>query len=88
MLPKLSRPTSVAALNAHLADCGTLLWNGPLGAFEIDPFLQNATEVIYENDDAFYLPTRGFRGVRAPGPLIRIYAVENQPARSPTEPVE
>jgi len=57
-------------------------------AFEIDPFLENATEVIYENDDAFYLPTRGFRGVRAPGPLIRIYAVENQPARSPTEPVE
>jgi phosphoglycerate kinase len=22
----------------HLADCGTLLWNGPLGAFEVPPF--------------------------------------------------
>ena len=29
---------SVAALNVHLADCGTLLWNGPLGAFEVPPF--------------------------------------------------
>lgn len=31
-------PESVAALNAHLADCRTLLWNGPLGAFEVAPF--------------------------------------------------
>jgi phosphoglycerate kinase len=31
-------PDSVAALNAHLGDCGTLLWNGPLGAFEVPPF--------------------------------------------------
>jgi phosphoglycerate kinase len=29
---------SVAALNAHLGGCGTLLWNGPLGAFEVPPF--------------------------------------------------
>ncbi|MHA1109183.1 MAG: phosphoglycerate kinase [Alphaproteobacteria bacterium] len=26
------------SLAAHLADCRTLLWNGPLGAFEIPPF--------------------------------------------------
>ena len=31
-------PESIAALNAHLADCRTLLWNGPLGAFEVAPF--------------------------------------------------
>lgn len=31
-------PESVAALNARLADCKTLLWNGPLGAFEVPPF--------------------------------------------------
>ncbi len=31
-------PDSVTALNMHLADCGTLLWNGPLGAFEVPPF--------------------------------------------------
>ena len=31
-------PASSAALNQHLANCGTLLWNGPLGAFEVTPF--------------------------------------------------
>ncbi len=31
-------PDSVAALNRHLTECGTLLWNGPLGAFEVSPF--------------------------------------------------
>ncbi|MBL8675227.1 MAG: phosphoglycerate kinase [Rhodospirillales bacterium] len=31
-------PASIAALNAALAECATLVWNGPLGAFEIPPF--------------------------------------------------
>jgi phosphoglycerate kinase len=31
-------PASVAHLIGVLAGCRTLLWNGPLGAFEIDPF--------------------------------------------------
>jgi phosphoglycerate kinase len=31
-------PKSEAAIIAALGDCKTLLWNGPLGAFEIDPF--------------------------------------------------
>jgi phosphoglycerate kinase len=31
-------PKSVAHLTEVLASCHTLLWNGPLGAFEIDPF--------------------------------------------------
>jgi len=31
-------PESTAALNQHLEGCGTLLWNGPLGAFEVSPF--------------------------------------------------
>jgi phosphoglycerate kinase len=31
-------PASAASLNARLEDCRTLLWNGPLGAFEISPF--------------------------------------------------
>ena len=31
-------PRSVADLNRHLAAAKTLLWNGPLGAFEIAPF--------------------------------------------------
>lgn len=31
-------PETVKALSRKLADCKTLLWNGPLGAFEIEPF--------------------------------------------------
>ncbi|MBM3621240.1 MAG: phosphoglycerate kinase [Alphaproteobacteria bacterium] len=31
-------PKSVAALKAELAQCATLVWNGPLGAFEVAPF--------------------------------------------------
>ena len=31
-------PESSAAMNQHLANCSTLLWNGPLGAFEVTPF--------------------------------------------------
>jgi phosphoglycerate kinase len=31
-------PKSVAAIEAVFAQCKTLIWNGPLGAFEIEPF--------------------------------------------------
>ena len=31
-------PKSVAAIEAVFAQCRTLIWNGPLGAFEIEPF--------------------------------------------------
>ncbi|WP_160122623.1 phosphoglycerate kinase [Rhodovarius lipocyclicus] len=31
-------PASVAAVIAKLASCRTLVWNGPFGAFEIEPF--------------------------------------------------
>ncbi len=31
-------PATVKALNAKIATCRTLLWNGPMGAFEIEPF--------------------------------------------------
>jgi phosphoglycerate kinase len=31
-------PQTVAALRALFASCKTLIWNGPLGAFEIEPF--------------------------------------------------
>ncbi len=31
-------PESVAELIARLGDCRTILWNGPLGAFEVAPF--------------------------------------------------
>ena len=31
-------PETVAALSALFATCKTLIWNGPLGAFEMEPF--------------------------------------------------
>ncbi len=31
-------PKTVAALGARLAECKTLIWNGPFGAFETPPF--------------------------------------------------
>lgn len=31
-------PATVAALEAAMQTCRTLIWNGPLGAFEIEPF--------------------------------------------------
>jgi phosphoglycerate kinase len=41
-------PDSVAELNAKLANCKTLLWNGPLGAFEISPFDAGTVAVARE----------------------------------------
>jgi hypothetical protein len=53
---------------------------------EFDPFLENAEEAIFEKDDAFYVPSRGYEVVRAPGPLIRIYAVATrEPQTGPIE---
>ena len=31
-------PATLADLKLRLATCRTLLWNGPLGAFEVEPF--------------------------------------------------
>jgi phosphoglycerate kinase len=31
-------PASIAKMTEHLRECRTLLWNGPMGAFEIAPF--------------------------------------------------
>ena len=38
-------PESIEVIRAKLADARTLLWNGPLGAFEIEPFDQGTTAV-------------------------------------------
>ena len=41
-------PKSVAELAQTLAECRTLVWNGPLGAFEIPPFDAGTTGVARE----------------------------------------
>jgi phosphoglycerate kinase len=38
-------PKSVAAVEEALAGCKTLLWNGPMGAFEVAPFDQGTNAV-------------------------------------------
>jgi phosphoglycerate kinase len=41
-------PGSAQALCDRLAECRTLLWNGPLGAFEIKPFDAGTNAVARE----------------------------------------
>ncbi len=41
-------PASVADICARLAGCHTALWNGPLGAFEVDPFGKGTVAVARE----------------------------------------
>jgi phosphoglycerate kinase len=41
-------PESVRLIRDRLAGCGTVVWNGPLGAFEIPPFDAGTTEVARE----------------------------------------
>ena len=40
---------------------------------EFDPFTEARDVAVFEPGDAYYVPFHGFRGVRRPGPLIRIY---------------
>ena len=41
-------PASIDDLNQRLADCRTVVWNGPLGAFEISPFDTGTNAVARE----------------------------------------
>jgi phosphoglycerate kinase len=41
-------PATVAAIGGHLAGCRTLVWNGPLGAFETPPFDAGTVAVARE----------------------------------------
>jgi len=38
-------PESIALFKEQLAECKTILWNGPLGAFEFEPFAAGTREV-------------------------------------------
>ena len=44
-------PQTVAAIEQRLAECRTLVWNGPLGAFETPPFDRGTTEVAHRVAD-------------------------------------
>ncbi|MGH6991034.1 MAG: phosphoglycerate kinase, partial [Stellaceae bacterium] len=38
-------PATVAAIAAKLGNCHTVLWNGPVGAFEVRPFERGTVEL-------------------------------------------
>lgn len=38
-------PKSIASFNRQLADCKTIVWNGPMGVFEFDKFATGTTSV-------------------------------------------
>ncbi len=41
-------PTSIERVNQKLASCKTLVWNGPMGAFELDPFDRATNRIAKE----------------------------------------
>ncbi|MBS0185242.1 MAG: phosphoglycerate kinase [Proteobacteria bacterium] len=41
-------PTTRRSIIAHLKDCKTVLWNGPLGVFEVPPFDEGTRDIALE----------------------------------------
>ncbi len=60
-------PETVAALNRHLATLKTLVWNGPLGAFETPPFDAATTAFAKSVAEA---TQRGLRSVAGGGDTV------------------
>ncbi|MBU0641741.1 MAG: phosphoglycerate kinase [Alphaproteobacteria bacterium] len=46
-----ARPRALARFQSILAECRTILWNGPLGAFEIQPFDQSTMRLAQSAAD-------------------------------------
>ncbi len=65
-------PASVAAIAAKLAEMKTVLWNGPVGAFEIAPFDSGTTAVAKAVADA--VKTRGITAVAGGGDTVAALA--------------
>jgi len=61
-------PESAASLGDRLADCRTLVWNGPLGAFEVPPF-DTATNAV-ATEAARLTQTGSLRSVAGGGDTV------------------
>ena len=61
-------PESAASLGHRLADCRTLVWNGPLGAFEVPPF-DAATNAV-AREAARLTQAGGLRSVAGGGDTV------------------
>ena len=46
-------PDSTKMIQAELADCKTIIWNGPMGVFEFDKFAAGAFLAIIGNFSQF-----------------------------------
>src|SRR6266404_5347585 len=65
-------PATVAAIGGHLVACRTLVWNGPLGAFEMPPF--DAGTVAVARDVAELTETGKLLSVAGGGDTISALA--------------
>lgn len=65
-------PASVAAIEEKLADMKTILWNGPVGAFEIAPFDSGTTALA--RAVARSVATRGITAVAGGGDTVAALA--------------
>ena len=61
-------PQSTADFSKHLAVCKTIIWNGPLGAFEIAPFDQSTISLA--KDVALYTQDKDIISVAGGGDTI------------------
>ena len=65
-------PATANALAARLAECRTLVWNGPLGAFEVPPF--DAATVTVAKEAAKLTKTGSLRSVAGGGDTVAALA--------------
>ena len=61
-------PQSTANFSKHLATCKTIIWNGPLGAFEIAPFDQSTISLA--RDVALYTQNKDIISVAGGGDTV------------------
>ena len=61
-------PQSAADFSRHLATCKTIIWNGPLGAFEVAPFDQSTISVA--KDVALYTQNKDIVSVAGGGDTV------------------
>ncbi|MFH1984898.1 MAG: phosphoglycerate kinase [Pseudomonadota bacterium] len=45
-------PASVTLFNEVLADAGTIIWNGPMGVFEMEPFSHGTMQMVHNVADS------------------------------------
>jgi hypothetical protein len=78
-------PETVRAFGAHLAGAKTVLWNGPMGVFELEPFAAGTLGVAQAiaSSDAFSVVGGGDSWPRSLPPVWRTRSTISRPAAAP-----